>query len=110
MKAIIIAVIVALIGSPALSAIVSAAVGRHYQKKDQKRQDLEIIENAVKALSHDAYMRHARYLLTKTELTEDDVENHDYLWETYNALGMNGKGEKMHEQIIKIPVIPDQPE
>lgn len=107
---VIIAVIVALVGSPALSALVSALVGRHFQKKDKELVELQIIIKAVKALSHDAYMRHCRYLLKKDELTEDEMENHMYLWNTYNALGMNGKGEKMHEQVKAMKVIPDDPE
>lgn len=113
---IIAAVIVALIGSPALSALVSALIGRHYQKKDKKLQDLQIIEKAVKALSHDAYMRHCRYLLKKAktserpEITEDELENHMYLWNTYHALGMNGKGEKLHKQVMALQVVADDPE
>lgn len=110
------AIIAALIGSPALSALVSALVGQHYQKKDKKLKDLEVIEKAVKSLSHDAYMRHCRYLLKKAktsgrpEITEDELENHEYLWETYDALGMNCKGEKMHKQILALTVVPDDPE
>ena len=34
----------------------------------------------MKALAHDAYFRHARYLLAKDAITEEELENHNYLY------------------------------
>ena len=104
------ALIIAVVGSPAVSAIVSALIGHHYQKKDRKIQNLEVMQDAIKALSHDSYFRHCRYLLGKHEITEDELENHTYLYDAYHAQGLNGIGDTMHEQIRKMKVKPERVE
>lgn len=66
---------------------------------------------AIKALAHDAYFRQARYLLQKETITEAELENHDYLWRAYKGQGLNGTGEKLHDQILKknvVAPVPDQ--
>lgn len=61
-------------------------------------------DKAVKALAHDAYFRYCRYLLPEETLTEDEVENLNYLYESYHALGLNSTGDKLYQEIIKKPV------
>lgn len=56
------------------------------------------------ALSHNAYFKDCRELLRKDELTKDELENHEYLYKTYHARGLNGTGDKMHEMIKEKPV------
>jgi len=62
----------------------------------------------IKALAHDAYFRHCRYLLPKEELTEEELENHNYLWKAYKGQGLNGTGEQLHKQILEKKVIVKQ--
>ncbi len=62
----------------------------------------------IKALAHDAYFRHCRYLLLKEELTEEELENHNYLWKAYKGQGLNGTGEQLHKQILEKKVIVKQ--
>ena len=61
-------------------------------------------DKAVKALAHDAYFRYCRYLLPEETLTEEEVENINYLYESYHALGLNSTGDKLYQEIIKKPV------
>lgn len=61
-------------------------------------------DKAVKALAHDAYFRYCRYLLPKETLAEEEVENINYLYESYHALGLNSTGDKLYQEIIKKPV------
>lgn len=108
--AIIVTLVVAILGSNGLATIVSILINRHYQKKDKKIQDLEIMQDAIKAISHDSYFRHCRYLLGKKEITESELENHTYLYNAYHAQGLNDIGDKMHDQIMDMPVVPDKVE
>lgn len=55
----------------------------------------------IKALAHDAYFRHCHFLLQKETITEEELENHDYLWRAYKGQGLNGTGQKLHEQILQ---------
>lgn len=59
----------------------------------------------IKALAHDAYFRNCRELLPKETITDEESENHDYLWRAYKGQGLNGTGEKLHNQILEKRVI-----
>lgn len=59
----------------------------------------------MKAVIHDSYFRQARYLLAKDEITEEEYENHDYLYQAYHVQGLNGTGDRLHDEIERKPVI-----
>lgn len=65
-------------------------------------------ELAMKALLHDAYMKDARPLLVPEEIPEAELENHNKLYAAYHAQGLNGTGDKIHEEILQKKVIPQQ--
>lgn len=67
-------------------------------------QKSKTYDKAVKALAHDAYFRYCRYLLPEETLTQEEVENINYLYESYHALGLNSTGDKLYQQIISKPV------
>ena len=67
-------------------------------------EDLEIMKNALEALSHDAYFRHCRRILAKDEITEEELENHQYLYKEYHSQGLNGTGDRMHQLVLEKPV------
>ena len=60
----------------------------------------------IKALAHNAYYMDCHKLMLKDTLTEDELENHDYLWRAYKGQGLNGTGEKLHNQILQKAVAP----
>lgn len=64
--------------------------------KKMKADDL-----TMKALAHDAYFRQARYLLMQDAITEDDLENHNYLYRAYHSQGLNGTGDEMHRRVLE---------
>ena len=64
----------------------------------------------MKALAHDAYFRHARYLVPKPEITEEELENHNYLYKAYHIQGLNSTGDQLHAIITSKPVVVRQPE
>lgn len=65
-------------------------------------------DKAVKALAHDAYFRYCRYLLPEETLTEEEVENINYLYDSYHSLGLNSTGDKLYQQIMSKPVSNDK--
>ena len=58
----------------------------------------------MKALAHDAYFRHARYLLAQDSITEEELENHNYLYRAYHIQGLNSTGDKLHHDILEKPI------
>ena len=61
-------------------------------------------DKAVKALAHDAYFRYCRYLLPEEFLTQEEVENMNYLYDSYHSLGLNSTGDKLYQEIMAKPV------
>lgn len=61
-------------------------------------------DKAVKALAHDAYFRYCRYLLPEETLTQEEVENINYLYDSYHSLGLNSTGDKLYKEIMSKPV------
>ena len=64
----------------------------------------KVYDQALKALAHDAYFRYCRYLLPCESLTQEEVENINYLYSGYHSLGLNGTGDKLYNEIIAKPV------
>lgn len=108
MNEILITIIVAVLGSNGLATVITVLINRHYQNKDKKDADLTVLKDAIAALSHDSYFRHCRLLMPKESITEAELENHNYLYNAYHSQGLNGVGNKMHEQILKKPVITEK--
>jgi len=59
---------------------------------------------ALKALAHDAFFRYCRYLDPEDTLSEDELENLNFLYKAYHSLGLNGTGDKLYNQVISKPV------
>lgn len=59
----------------------------------------------MKALAHDAYFRQCREMLVQDAISEEDLENHNYLYSAYHAQKLNGTGDKLHEEVLKMKVV-----
>lgn len=59
----------------------------------------------MKAVAHDAYFRQCRYLLAKDEITEEELENHNYLYKAYKSQGLNGTGDRLHQIVLEKQVL-----
>ena len=66
---------------------------------------IRVDDLTIEALVHDAYYRHARYLMDSDEITEAELENHNHLYEAYHAQGLNGTGDRIHQQILEKKVV-----
>ena len=61
-------------------------------------------ESALKALAHDSFYRQCRYLLPHESITEDELENLNYLHDAYRSLGLNGTGEELYRRCLEKPI------
>ena len=71
--------------------------------KGAYRKD-KIFEAAVKALAHDSFHRQCRVLLSQDHITEDELENLNYLHDAYTSLGLNGTGEELYKRCLMKPI------
>ena len=60
----------------------------------------KVYDQALKALAHDSFHRQCRQLLGQETITEDELENLNYLYESYKALGLNGTGKELYKRCL----------
>ena len=67
--------------------------------KDTVKKE-KVYDKALKALAHDSFHRQCRELLQQEFITEDELENLNYLYGSYKALGLNGTGEELYRRCL----------
>ena len=65
----------------------------------------KVYDQALKALAHDSFHRQCRELLAQETITEDELENLNYLYESYKALGLNGTGEELYKRCLQKEIV-----
>ena len=65
---------------------------------------LRALTKVIKALSHDALFTRCEQLLIKGNITTDELENLDLLYDAYKGLGMNGAGAELYGRCKKLPL------
>lgn len=63
------------------------------------------LQKVIKALSHDALFSRCEQLISKGNITSDDLENLNMLYEAYHDLGMNGAGEELYNRAKSLPLV-----
>ncbi len=101
---IIVTIVVAVLGSGALTTLVSIIVTRHYAKKDKETEEQNKLRFVLEALAHNAYFGNCEKLMDKDVLTRNELDNHNYLYKAYHSLGLNSTGDRMHEIILDKPI------
>ena len=71
--------------------------------KDTVKKE-KVYDKALKALAHDSFHRQCRELLMRDTITEDELENLNYLYGSYKALGLNGTGEELYKRCLGKPM------
>lgn len=88
----------------AVAAGLTAAVKHLYTKQKAQCERQEAVEDGVKALLHDRIYQGYADCERKGYATVEDIENLDYLYRPYHALGGNGTGTELFERVKKMPV------
>lgn len=86
-------------------------MARHTWKKVKGQQEKAETEQtamreAVLALLHDRLYSLARYYLDRRWVTIQDLDNLEYLYTAYHALGGNGTGTELFERCKALPIKP----
>ena len=90
-----ITIVVALIGSGIWNFILQI-VGYHHTKQNSSQKMLL-------GLAHDRLYKLLDDYLIRGYITPDELENLEYLYKPYRALGGNGTCERMYEQVNLLP-------
>lgn len=93
-------IIIAIIGSNALSALISAIVtfiGQRSQKKDKTTAGMRI-------LLYDRIKHLAKSYIVRGWITTEELEDLMQMHKVYHDLGGNGYLDKLMEQVHRLPV------
>lgn len=97
--------LIAIFGSNGLFSIIVLLINRHFAKKDKQEEDLDTFKLVLEAVAHDAFYEDCHRLLPKDAITEEELDNHNYLYKAYHSMGLNSTGDRMHQLILEKPVI-----
>ncbi len=101
-KAVISSIVAAVMG------VLTAAVKHLYSKQKAQAARQDAVEEGVKALLHDRIYQGYADCLKKGYASVEDIENLEYLYQPYHALGGNSTGTELFERVKKMPVEPAQ--
>lgn len=93
----VIAVVLAILGSNGLWTVINNILINRKDKKSIDRQ-------AMLALLHDRLYRLCQDYIKQGYVTIDQLDNLMYLWQPYERLGGNGTGKKLYDQVLELPL------
>ncbi len=91
------------------AVLASSGLWSFLDKKDSKKQDRseqrELGNKLLVGMAHDRMMFLGAKYLERGYITQDEYENfHDFLYEPYHKMGMNGSGTHMMERVDRLPI------
>lgn len=91
-----------------LMTIISAAMQRHWKKKDDKDGSIKALVNAQKVLMIDRVRYLGGKYIQDGRISLENKENLRDMYAAYKALGGNGHLETVMHEVDKLPVIGDR--
>ncbi len=84
-------------------------VGGWALKKIMKRQkeqaeEERALKNGILAILHDSIFRTYKLCSNANSITLEELEDLDYLYKPYHALGGNGTGTELYKRIKSMPI------
>nr|DAP03570.1 MAG TPA: holin protein [Caudoviricetes sp.] len=77
---------------------------RSKAEDSQRDEALDLLKNAVMAQQHDTLYRLTDEYLNKGFITLAELDNLEYIFESYKALGGNGSGEYRYNKCRELPL------
>lgn len=91
-------------GIGVLIRLLKKANTKREQIRDEQEARLKSLEAANLALLHYRIYRVCTLMLEQGYATIAELDNLEYFWEAYAALGGNGTGEKLYRDVQALPV------
>lgn len=101
---IVLAIVAALFGSTGLSTVVMAVLNRHWSKKDKGDARIDALVNAQKVTMIDRVRWLGSHYIDDGEISLEDKENLQGMYEAYKALGGNGHLDTVMKEVEKLRV------
>ncbi len=76
-----------------------------WKKIQRERIEQELMKEAMLSILHDRLFQVGHYLLVKKKVTVDELENLEFMYKRYTALGGNGICKTLYEKVLKYTII-----
>jgi hypothetical protein len=86
-----------------LFAVIIAILGWCVKKLRSKKNEYDVLREGILALLHDRLYTACSFFIARGWATTEDRENLEYLYKPYKALGGNGTGEHLYQEVLKLP-------
>lgn len=74
------------------------------KNKTQTETRFKNLEAANVAILHNEIYKQCSYFIEQGEITVDDLDNLEYLWDGYHRLGGNGTGELLYNRVRNLSI------
>lgn len=101
---IVLAIVAALFGSTGLSTVFVTILNRHWAKKDKGDARIDALVNAQKVTMIDRVRWLGSHYIDDGEISLEDKENLQGMYEAYKALGGNGHLDTVMKEVEKLRV------
>lgn len=98
LKAVLSALAAALVGA------VTAGIRQMWKRHKLQMARQSALEEGVKALLHDRLCEACTCVLNKNKATVSEIENIEFLYRPYAALGGNGTAKQLYERVSNLPI------
>lgn len=96
--------LLAIFASTGFWTVMNTIIQNVFTKKKDSDKTIELLKEADIAILHDKIYRECKAALRDGEISADDYHNIDCLVKPYFALGGNGTGKKLWEDIQDLPI------
>ena len=96
--------LLAVLGSSGATGIISLCLQRHWSKKDKHDERIDALVNSQKVMTIDRVRHLGSVYIAAGNISLDDKENLNEMYNAYKALGGNGHLETVMVEINKLQV------
>lgn len=98
-------ILIAIFASTGFWTVINTIIQGVMNKRKDSEKTIELLRDADVALLHDKIYRECKTALRDGQISSDDYHNIDCLVKPYFALGGNGTGKKLWEDVQEIPIV-----
>lgn len=74
------------------------------ERVEAQEKEQAVIKAGIEALLHDSLYREAKTHIKRGKISEPDMRNVEYLYNSYHALGGNGTGTELFNRCKALPL------
>lgn len=86
-------------------SLLSLLIKRLYKKLQQELTTQKLLREGMLAILHDRLYQLCTQYIERGEITIDELENLEYLYRSYHALGGNGTGTALFERCKSLKIV-----